>query len=170
MRAPKFLEKRVSHASVLALVLLTGASCKDTTETVVETAVKTAKDTAKGIGEGIEKGRKSGASADDASIVTKNEDLVGKGSIQVLGVRASEGDDTHSEVDLAIENITDAPLRLSQLEIIALDSDGFAHRPDSVPGSVTVPRKAKEKITVRFPVGSDAIAKVRIWSEELPVK
>lgn len=170
MRAPKFLDQRVSHASVLALLMLSAASCKDATETVVETAVKAAKDTAKGLEQGIEKGRKSGASADDASIVTKNEELVGKGSIQVLGVRAPEGEDTLSDVELAIENTTDAPLRLSDLEIIALDDKGFTQRPVSMPTTVTVPAKAKEKLTVRFPVGPDAIAKVRVWSEELPVK
>lgn len=150
----------------MAVLLL--AACEDTTASVVGTAVKAAKDTAKGIERGIEDGRKAGASTDEAIIVTKLEDLTDKGSVHVAKSTPSEMGDA-CDLELVFENSTDRPLRISNLEITALDTEGFAKTPHSPPGSLTVAAKAKDKLVVTVDAPSCALSKVRIWKTEFDV-
>ncbi len=153
----------------ITIVLSGIAGCKEVTETVVEKGVEAVKNTGKGVEDGIDKGRKSGESSDGAFIVSNAKDLTGHGTIVVHAVRAAANDPKQAEVDLALENTTDAPLRITKLEVLALDKEGFVKRPSSDPSEMTVPPKAKEKLTVTFPAEAATLAKVRIWDKESDV-
>src|SRR5690606_32835923 len=109
---------RTISLSLLAAALLLPAACEDTTAKVVGTAVKAAKDTPQGDERGIEDGRKAAASADEAIIVTKPDDLTGHGTIQVGTVTPSEWG---CDVELVVENASDRPLRISSPDITAID-------------------------------------------------
>lgn len=151
---------------LLGLVSAATAGCKELTETFVEKGVKAAKDTSKGIEEGIDKGRKAGQSGDGAFIVSRPEELTGKGTIALREIRAAEGDPKRSELEFAIENTTDRPLRVTHVEVLALDSEGFAKRPSSPIGELTVPPKSKEKLVIGFGAEPSSLAKARLWGVE----
>jgi hypothetical protein len=141
---------------------LTGA-CKQVTETVVEKGVKAAKDTTKGIEEGIEEGRKSGSSVDDAVVIAGAKELEGKGAISIRGIREQSGNPEASEVEIVVENSTDSPLRITKLEVVALDKEDFVVRPTTPPSELTVLAKAKDRFVVPVPLAPAKISKVRIW-------
>jgi hypothetical protein len=154
--------------SVVLLVLAAGAAlavpaCKDVAEKVAEKGMKAAKDTTKGLAEGIEKGRKQGQSADDATIVSDAADLKGKGLLSLRQVRASAGDPKHAEIELVFENVTGQPLRITNLDVLALDKEGFAKRPTSTVHGLTVPAKAKEKLVVTFDAEARSLVTARVW-------
>jgi hypothetical protein len=169
------MSKLVQGARGVILLGIAGAlslavgGCKEVTEKVVEKGVQVAKDTSKGVEDGLDKGRKSGESTDDAVIVSSPTDLVGKGSILVHAVHPAASDAKVAEVDLALENTGERPLRITRLEVLALDKDGFVKRPNSDPAETTVPPKAKEKLTISFPVEAKTLAKVRIWNKDQDV-
>jgi uncharacterized protein YcfL len=160
--------KRGSRLALVTLVAVSLAGCKSATETVVEQTVKVAKDTSKGIEDGIQKGRKEGQSADDAAIVTNYDELRGKGAITLYAVRPGETP-ARAIVDFAVDNQSDRPLRVSKLEVLALDAEGFVKRPLSPVAEVTVPPKAKEKVSVTFDAKPNALKKVRVWGIEYDV-
>ncbi len=167
---PKPRELRAVALCALTLAFAVSASgCKEVTEKVIEKGVQAAKDTTTGVEQGIDKGRKSGESTDGAAIVSSAADLAGKGAIVVHAVRPAAEDPNRAEVDLAIENVTDKPLRITQLEVLALDKEGFVKRPETAPAELTVPPRAKDKLTVTFPAEAAALAKVRIWSQDSAV-
>lgn len=157
--------KGASHWGVYCVVLAAAfsPSCKEVTETVVETGVKAAKDTTKGIEQGIEQGRKSGESVDDAVIVSAATDLAGKGTIAIREIRVSGANPDAAEVEIVVENTTDKPLRITKLDIVALDKEDFAVRPSTPPSELTVLAKAKDRFVVPVPVAPGKINKVRIW-------
>lgn len=150
----------------LGLLLCCVAGCKEVTEEIVGKTVQVAKDTAKGVEDGVDKGRKDGQSADGAIIVSKNDDLTGKGTFSVRAVRPLGDAGAEIEVELAIENTADRPLRITQLEVLALDREGFVRHPKAPPAGFTVPPKAKDKLVVAFDAGSNPLAKVRIWGKD----
>ncbi|WP_394825488.1 hypothetical protein [Pendulispora albinea] len=135
----------------------------------MEKGVQVSKETAKGIEEGVEKGRKSGESVDGAVIVSSGEELKDKGSLRVYAVNKAAGAEGTSEVVLAAENTLDKPLRLTKLEFTILDREGFVKRPASVAprSEVTVPSKAKEKITVTVTEPPERLGKLRVYGLEL---
>ena len=52
--------------------------------------------------------------------------------------------------------------------MLALDDEGFALKPVSVPHhAVTVPPKARERITVVFDVPPTKLSKVRVYDHDL---
>lgn len=150
-------------AALVAVVGLSGSGCKEITETFVEKGVKAAKDTTKGIEEGIDKGRKGGESGDGAFIVSRPEELTGKATITLREVRPAPDDPKRSEIEFAIENTTDRPLRVTHLEALALDGEGFAKRPSTPIGELTVPAKSKEKLVIGFGAEASSLAKARLW-------
>jgi hypothetical protein len=152
-----------------ALLLATAPGCKQITETVVEKGVKAAKDTSKGVSEGIDKGRKGGESVDDAFIVSKAGEVTGKGTVGVHAVRPRPDNAKQAEVELALENTTDRPIRFTDIETLALDKENFVVRPESPPREVTVPPKAKERLLVVFNAEADKLAKVRVWGVDYPL-
>jgi hypothetical protein len=158
-----------TFCGLIALMSGSAVGCREVTEKVIEKGVQAAKDTTTGIESGVEKGRKSGVSADGAAIVSSHQDLVGKGSIVVYALRPTVTDPKGAEVDLALENTTDKPLRVTNLEVLALDKEGFVKRPLIAPAELTVPPQAKDKLTVTFPAEAATLAKVRIWDKESDV-
>ena len=77
--------------------------------------------------------------------------------------------DRASTVELALENTGDAPLRLSGVEILGFDSEGFTLKTTSSPIDQTVPAKAKVKATVQLASEPEKVAKIRIWTQDLAV-
>jgi hypothetical protein len=145
-----------------AAVATVPAGCRKMAERIAEKGVKAAKETSKGLSEGADKGRKEGQSVDDAVIVSSLQDLKGVGSLSISDVRQKRETAT-TEIELVVDNTGDRPLRITRLVIIALDAKGFVKRPTTVPGEVTVPAKAKDKLVVAFESGPDKLVKARIW-------
>jgi hypothetical protein len=158
----------VVGAWVLAIAVA-APGCKRITETVVEKGVKAAKETTKGVTEGIDKGRKGGESVDDAFIVSKAAEVAGKGIIGVHAVRPRAENAKQAEVELALENTTDRPIRFTDIETLALDKENFVVRPESPPRELTVPPRAKERLLVVFNGEADKLAKVRLWGVDYPL-
>ncbi len=155
--------------ALLALPLLacTGDFFKSCTAWVVGSTVKTTKEVGSGVVEGIAEGRKAGASVDGAVLVGSMSELAAHGDLRVQKVEpAGEG---ACKVVLALENRGEAPLRFLNLEVVALDSDGFLVRPSGhVPGEATVPPRAKDRLEVEFPIAAERVGVVRVWSVDLP--
>ncbi len=150
----------------VTIVCVAGSGCKEVTETVVEKGVKAAKDTTRGVSEGIEKGRKQGQSADDAVIVSKPDEIQGKGTIAVRALRQHPDNPKHAQIELAFENTSDRPLRFTKLEVLALDGEAFVNRPQTSPSDVTVLPKTKDRLVVTFEADAKTLAKVRVWGVE----
>jgi len=155
--------------AALAAVLALSAGCKRITETVVEKGVKAAKETSKGVADGIDKGRKGGESVDDAFIVSKADELNGKGTISVYALRPRAENAKQAEVELALENTTDRPIRFTDIETLALDKENFVVRPESPPRELTVPPKAKDRLVVVFNGEAAKLTKVRLWGVDYPL-
>lgn len=155
MRTPSLL--------LLLPLLLTG--CKQLTSMVVGGTVSAGKEVTKGIVEGVEEGRKSGESLDGAVLVTTAAELAAHGGVTVYSVNAS-GDE--ADVVLAFENTGDTPLRVSGVEVIALDPDGFVQRPTSTETTLTVPAHAKDQLVVHFAVPAAKVKTVRVWGADYP--
>jgi hypothetical protein len=153
-------------AVAVALVGLSVTGCRKMAERVAEKGVEAVKNTSKGLEEGAEKGRKQGASTDDALVVASLADLKGAGSLTVDEVRRAP---VGTEVVIVVDNTSDRPLRLTRLDVFALDSKGFVKRPVSAPPEITVPAKAKDKLVVAFETAQgkqEKLAKARIWGAE----
>lgn len=148
------------------LLLLVAPACKDITSTIVGGTVSAGKEVTTGIVEGVEAGRKSGESVDGAVIVTNNAELAAHGGVVVHQVRpAAHG----AEVVLAFENSGEAPLRVSGLEVLVLDPDGFVQRPLDPASALTVPPRARDQLVVPFGVPPERVRTVRVWTTDLPV-
>ncbi|HET9956258.1 MAG TPA: hypothetical protein VFQ61_17240 [Polyangiaceae bacterium] len=156
-------------AGAILPVFTAGAGCKEVTEAIVGKGVQAAKDATKGVSDGIEKGRKEGQSSDGALIVSKPEEVTGKGSIAVRALRARAGEPRRAEVELAFENLSERPMRFTGLNPIALDRENFVQRPLEPTHEVTVPPKAKERLTFLFEAEPSSLAKVRVWGVEYPL-
>lgn len=139
------------------------AGCRKVAQQVAEKGVEAVKNTTKGLEEGAEKGRKAGASTDDAVVVTSLADLKGNGSLSVAEVRRAG---VGTEVVIVVDNTSERPLRITRLDVFALDSKGFVKRPVAAPPEITVPAKAKDKLVVAFDPGRDKLVKARIWGTE----
>ena len=152
------------HLTVFCIVAVASSvftlGCRKMAERVAEKGVAAVKDTTKGLSEGAEKGRKEGASTDDAVVVTSLADLKGAGSLSVAEVRRAP---VGTEVVLVVDNTGERPLRITRLDVFALDSKGFVKRPVAAPPELTVPAKAKDKLVIAFDTGADKLAKARIW-------
>ncbi|AKU95982.1 hypothetical protein AKJ09_02646 [Labilithrix luteola] len=142
--------------------------CKDTASTITEKSISVAKETTKGIEDGVEKGRKSGESLDGATIVSNAADLAAKGGVSVYAI-SSEANGSDATITLAFENTSDKPMRITKLEVMALDNEGFVLKPHHAPSELTVAAKAKDKLTFSVASKSDKLAKVRCWDKELEI-
>jgi hypothetical protein len=72
-------------------------------------------------------------------------------------------------VALAFENRGDHPVRISGVEVMAVDTDGFVQRPTGGGTVLTVPANAKDQLTLTFAVPAARIATVRVWGTDLSV-
>lgn len=151
----------------LCLLACTGDFFKSCTSKVVGTTVETTKEVTTGVAEGIEEGRKSGTSVDGAVLVSSLAELQAQGGLSVVGVEDIEGG---SRVTLAVENRGDQPLRVIDLAVSALDRQGFVQKPTTAPDSeVTVPPRAKEKVSFDLSVAAKDVGAVRAWDADLPM-
>ena len=149
----------------LIVCVVTLSGCKEVTAWVVGETVQAGKEVTTGIVEGVEEGRKAGESVDGAVIVTNLAELQANGAVAVREVRAGP---TGSEVLLAFENTADKPMRMSGIEVIALDGEGFTLRPHSFETSLTIPAKAKDQLSVAFVEPPERIKTLRVWGLDLP--
>lgn len=156
----------MTRYSALFMLFVSLGGCKQITSMIVGGTVSTGKEVTKGIVEGVEEGRKSGESLDGAVIVSNAADLAAHGSVSVFAVRA---DGSESNVTLAFENAGETPMRVSGVDVIALDLDGFVQRPASADTTLTVPARAKDQLIVHFAVAPDRIKTMRIWGVDYPV-
>ncbi len=147
------------------LILLPVLGCKDITSMIVGGTVSAGKEVTKGIVEGVEEGRKSGESIDGAIVVTTAAELAAHGTVTVFAVR---GGPAGSEVVLAFENTGDTPLRVSDVEVLALDADAFVQRPTDGNTSLTIPSHAKDQLVISFAVPPEKIKTVRVWGADSP--
>ncbi len=156
---------------VLALLSLSLLACsgdffKSCTSKVVGTTVETTKEVTTGVAEGFEEGRKSGTSIDGAVLVSTMEEVAAHGSISVAGVEAIDG--SNSRVVFALENRGEQPLRFMNLEFSALDKGGFVQQATvPAPTEMTVPPRAKTRVTMDLPVAADQVGVVRAWTTDL---
>lgn len=156
----------MSPTRALPLLILVLSGCKDLTSFVVGETVKTGKEVTAGVVEGVEEGRKAGESVDGAVLVTTAADLDANGGVAVHAVEAGGAG---SNVSLAFDNKGDKPLRISGVEVLVLDADGFVSHPTTPVNGVTVPPRAKDRLVVEFGVAPDKIKTVRVWGKDLAV-
>ena len=135
------------------------------TAAVVGKTVESTKGVARGVSEGVEDGRKAGESVDSAVIVTDAAELTEHGGVVVYAVNESGGG---AEVVLAFENKAEVPMRISGLEVMGMDDEGFALKPAAAAsGSLTIPLKSRSKISYQFSVAPAKIKQVRVWDLSL---
>lgn len=161
--------RRLALALIIILPACTGETAKQVTSKAVGKAVEITKSTATGIAKGVQEGRAASESSDGAIVVDSLKALNEHGGVKIIAVRASSANADQTEVDLAFENKTDQPLRITKLEVMGLDQGGFAKKATRRPGELTVPKKAKNKLTVVIDVKSENLKTIRIYGEDLPV-
>lgn len=158
---------------VLAVLCLFALACsgeffKSCTSTVVGKTVETTKEVTSGVAEGIEEGRKSGSSIDGAILVSTLDELNTHGGVQVVAIEGTGA--SSCRVVLGVENREATPLRLTGLQVRALDKQGFAVEPmGGAIGEVTVPPRAKEKVTIELGIAAEQVGSVRAWEVDLPL-
>lgn len=159
------------YACVLALLLTacTAENAKEVTSKAVGKAVELSKGTAKGIAQGAQEGREASESVDGAKVVSTMEALKKVGGVSIMAVRPADGNPKQAAVDLAFENTGDQPLRVTKLDLMGLDKEGFAKKALRGDHELTVPNKAKAKLTVIMDVPADELATLRIYGEDFPV-
>lgn len=149
----------------LALSLAcTGETAKDATAAVVGKGIEVGKGAVTGIAAGVEEGRKNAASADGAAIVASAAELSAKGGAK-LG--AIETDAAGARIDILIENTTDAPLRATKLDVIVLDRDGVVTPTTASAAELTVPAKAKAKLTLTTALPPEKVGTVRLYGVDV---
>ena len=153
--------------AALFLTACSGETIKDVTATSISKAVEAGKGVVAGVDEGIDDGRKVGLSADGARIVSSYAELGETASIKVGQARAI--DENQIEVQLQVDNRGDAPLRLTEIKVLGLDADGFAHPGESAI-ELTVPPQAKGELLVTYRGKATKSQRVRVWGTEVEGK
>jgi hypothetical protein len=161
----------VLAAGLLVPALALGLGCqgtqaKNATAAVVGKVVELGKGTTAGIAEGFSEGREAGDSVDGARVVNSWDELIEDGEVTIHRIEQSDAGTT--VVTLAVSNTGDVPLRVAELRVLALDSEGFALKPLHQPQhAVTVPPKARERITITFDAARDEVSAVRVYDHDL---
>lgn len=160
----------------LKLVLIPLALCslacsgdvfKSCTSTLVGKTVQTTKEVTSGVAEGIEEGRKSGTSLDGAVVVSTPDELDAHGGVSLLSVE--DAGESAAHVTLAFENTGDQPLRVTGIRVGVLDDQGFVQQPTVVPPTeLTVPPRAKERLSFDVAIPASKVGTVRAWDRDLP--
>lgn len=171
---PNARRQNAFWSPTLALVALAAAAgcssenAKEATTAVVGTAVEVSKGAATGIAKGIVEGRKKGESADGAFLVTKWDDLKDQGVISVF--ESTKVGDVIT-VTLAVENKSDKPMRVANMQTLGIDGAGFVVKSNPVKSaSLTVPPKSKVRHSVTFNAKKDGLSGVRVLGHDLKVK
>lgn len=154
----------------VALAATATMGCRAVSRTCSSCCVSGWKDTMAGVEEGWVGGREKGASLDGAVLVFSYEDFKEYGEVKLDTVTASTKSTWSSEATLVVENLSEDPLRMGDLEIVALDAERFALEVDPSKTEVTVPPKAKKRIKVRIRGTPKEVGTIRLWEHELSVK
>ncbi len=158
--------KTVLAASAFAVLALscTGENAKDATAAVVGKGIEVGKGTVTGIAAGVEQGRKNAESADGALVVSTDAELKTHGGAKIGAV---EADGAGSRVDILVENTSDKPLRATKLEVIVLDKDGVVTPSTLSAFELTVPAKAKAKVSATTSLAPEKVGNVRLYGADL---
>jgi hypothetical protein len=159
--------EHISRATVkVAAGACTGENAKDATAAVVGKAIEVGKGTATGIASGVEEGRKSAESVDGAVVVSNADELGKNGGAKVGEVTASGAG---SRVTVLFENTGEKPMRVTHIDVLALDKDGVVIPTTIIEGTeVTVPAKAKAKYQFAANGAPDQVKTVRIYGKDIP--
>lgn len=150
----------------LALALsCTGETAKDATSAVVGKAIEVGKGTATGIASGVEAGRKNAESADGAIVVSNAEELAQHGGA-ALGEVTAAGD-AAATVAVLFENKGDQPMRVTKIDVLALDGGGVVIPVQAGAAELTVPAHAKAKYTFTVSGASDSVKTVRVYGKDI---
>lgn len=150
--------------ALVAVVGCTGENAKDATAAVVGKGIEVGKGTVTGIAAGVEQGRKNAESADGALVVSTDAELKAHGGARIGGV---EADGAGSRVDILVENTSEKPLRATHLEVIVLDKDGVVTPSTLSTFELTVPAKAKAKVSATTSLAPDKVGNVRLYGADL---
>lgn len=157
--------KKLAVVSLLALsISCTGENAKDATSAVVGKAIEMGKGTATGIASGVEEGRKSAESADGAIVVSSASELATHGGA-TLGEITGAGD--AATVAVLFENKGDKPMRVTKIDVLALDGSGVVIPTQSGGTEVTVPAHAKAKYTFTASGAADSVKTVRVYGKDI---
>ncbi|WP_038436600.1 hypothetical protein [Pseudomonas brassicacearum] len=149
-----------------------GSLIKDSTKAAVSSFITAGKNLLGGVSEGVLDGRESAQGADGAAIISSNEQLKDRVSIEVL--KLEPVDDTFS-VTLGFKNSTDTQLRLINLgqtgALLAIDQAGYANRLAGFenPDEVTIPPKTAVRQKFVFEGLNEKINTVRVWGQDYQV-
>jgi len=150
-----------------------GSLIKDSTKAAVSTFITAGKNLLGGVSEGVLDGRESVQGTDGAAIISSNEQLKDRVTIEVL--KQEPVDDTYS-ITLGFKNSTDTQLRLINLgqtgALLAIDQAGYANKLTGFenPDEVTIPPKTAVRQKFVFEGMNEAISSVRVWGRDYPVK
>ena len=153
--------------ATVSLIACSGDMCQNTTRAVVTKTVETSKGAARGVQEGIREGRAGGDAIEGAVVITSHKGLADYASIQITEIKPfQEG----SAIELVIDNTSNTPIRLVDLNAMVLDKQDFAQESLSKNGyTLNVPERAKSKVEIAFGLEPDKIKTVRIWGADYPV-
>jgi hypothetical protein len=155
----------VVAAAILQLVACSGETTKDVTGAVVGKAIEVGKGTATGIAEGVEQGRKNAESADGAVIISNADELAKVGGV-TLGEVAPAGE--QAKVAILVENKGDKPARVTNIAVIALDTDGVVIPTTPSSSEVTVPPHAKSRYEFTAAAKAEKVKTVRFYGKDVP--
>lgn len=156
----------LSFAAALVVVAAgcSGETAKDATAAVVGKGIEVSKGAVTGIAAGVEQGRKNAESADGAHIVSSDAELKLSGGAK-LGEVVADGEG--ARVDILVENTADKPLRATKLDVIVLDKDGVVAASTLTSMELTVPAKAKAKLSVTTTLKPEKVGTVRLYGQDL---
>ncbi len=143
--------------------------CRSVARTCSGCCVSGYKDTVAGVEEGWVGGRERGASLDGAIVVFSFEDFAEYADLQVEKVAVSTHGSFGTEVTLVIDNVAEEPLRMADVELVALDAERFALDTDPKRTETTVPPKAKQRLKFRVKAAPKDIGTIRVWEHEIKI-
>jgi ABC-type sugar transport system substrate-binding protein len=105
------------------------------------------------------------AGKDYVSLVATDNRRGGELGGAKLGEVVADGEGAH--IDVLIENSGDKPMRATKLDVIVLDKDGVVAAASIPQQELTVPAKAKAKLTVTTPLKPEKVGVVRLYGSDL---
>ncbi len=162
-------------AAVGAAVLLAGCSgekAKNAASKVTEKTVELTKGTFTGIDEGFDKGRKATQSVDGALIVSTRDEFSKNVAVEILAVAPGQ-EKGMTEIQVGFVNAGEMPVRVTELaakgNLLLLDTDGYVCPAHLIPAEVTIPEKAKLKVSLGFTCEPGKVGKLRIYGKEIEI-
>ncbi|MEM1031748.1 MAG: hypothetical protein AAGN82_15460 [Myxococcota bacterium] len=155
---------RLVALTIISMLSTTG--CKDVAEGMAKKTVEATKETVKGLEDGIDEGRKSGSSSDDAMVVTKWDEL--KTASSVVVVSRITGANGQATIEFVVDNKGERPVRVADVEVVALDDEGFAKKAERI-ADMTVEPRAKGRLSATVAMAPTKVKTVRLWGTDIDV-